>query len=276
MPFVQAHDLSLNPADGDILFAVRGDSTLLVTAQGGALPLPAWPQGAQFCDPGQPLLLGDVDGRRCWLACCTDDAGAPDGCAWTPGRSLMAMLEPGMVHAACCALSLRWWLLRNRHCGSCGTATVPERSERALRCPACGAVAYPTASAAVIVAVTKGERLLLAGNKNFRPGMQSLIAGFVDPGENLEQAVARELREEVGIEVCDIRYAFSQSWPFPNSLMVGFTARHAAGELRVDGHELHTAGWFARDALPEVLPSPGSIAHALIERWRNGNLMTGS
>ncbi len=126
---------------------------------------------------------------------------------------------------------------------------------------------FPTASPAIIVGVTCGEKLLLAHNRNFRTGLFSLLAGFVDPGETLEQAVVREVREEVGLEVGSLRYVTSQPWAFPNSLMLGFRASHISGELAVDGTEIAEAGWFTRDALPEI-PRVGTIARLLVDEWR--------
>lgn len=139
-------------------------------------------------------------------------------------------------------------------------------SENAKKCPSCNALFFPTLSPAVIVAVTRGDQLLLAHNRNFRPGMFSLLAGFVDPGETLEQTAIREVREEVGIEIGALRYVTSQPWPFPNSLMLGFRAQHMSGELVVDGKEIEQAGWFTREALPEI-PRAGTVARLIIDAW---------
>ena len=136
--------------------------------------------------------------------------------------------------------------------------------ERAKRCPACGLVNYPRLSPAVIVAVIKGDQILLARNKRFRAPFYSVLAGFVEPGETLEQCVQREIHEEVGLSVKNIRYFGSQPWPFPNSLMIGFVADYAGGEIAVDNSELMEAGWFSAESLP-VLPSPISIAWQLID-----------
>jgi NAD+ diphosphatase len=129
-------------------------------------------------------------------------------------------------------------------------------------------VEYPRIAPAVIILITNDEgKVLLAHNAKFAPGIYSLIAGFVEAGENLEAAAARETREEVGIEIGDIHYLLSQPWPFPNSLMMGFSARYVSGTIKPDGVEIGDAGWFSRDSLPD-LPAPGSISRYLVEEWK--------
>jgi NAD+ diphosphatase len=179
------------------------------------------------------------------------------------------------------------WRRDSRYCGSCGhpngdamngVATPgvaihgDAAGELARKCPACGRVEYPRISPAMIVLITnEKDEALLAHNRNFRPGVYSLVAGFVEAGEDLESAVVREVREEVNIEVEDIRYIASQPWPFPNSLMVGFTARYKAGTLRPDGVEIEDARWYRREELPD-LPGNGSVSRYLINKWRSGEL----
>ena len=133
-------------------------------------------------------------------------------------------------------------------------------------CPACGMRYYPQLAPAVITAVLREGRILLAHNRNFQPGMYGLIAGFVEAGESAEDAVAREIREETGIEVGNIRYFSSQCWPFPNSLMLGYYADYVSGEARPDGIELESLGWFSAGNMPQI-PPPGSIARRLIEDY---------
>jgi NAD+ diphosphatase len=164
------------------------------------------------------------------------------------------------------------WRRDSRYCGSCGQPNGDAGGELARKCPACGRVEYPRISPAMIVLITneKGEALL-AHNRNFRAGVYSLIAGFVEAGEDLETTVIREVREEVSIDVTDIRYIASQPWPFPNSLMVGFTARYKSGELRPDGVEIEDARWYRREDLPDI-PGNGSVSRYLINKWRAGEL----
>ena len=165
------------------------------------------------------------------------------------------------------AFHIAQWRQESRFCGSCGAMNTDSPDELARLCPACGRLEYPRIAPAVITLITNDEdKALLAHNKKFSPGIYSLIAGFVEAGENLETAVAREIREEVGIEVRDILYRVSQPWPFPNSLMAGFSARYASGTIRPDGIEIEDAQWFSRDNLP-MLPGPGSVSRYLIEQW---------
>jgi NAD+ diphosphatase len=159
------------------------------------------------------------------------------------------------------------WRRESVYCGACGSRNSDAPDELARLCPVCGRREYPRISPAVIVLVTNDQdEVLLAHNKKFSDSVYSLIAGFNEAGENLETTVEREVREEAGIEVRGIRYEASQPWPFPNSLMLGFTARHVRGEIRPDGVEIEDARWFRRDALPK-LPGPGSVARYLINQW---------
>jgi NAD+ diphosphatase len=141
---------------------------------------------------------------------------------------------------------------------------VMSQAERAKECPQCGLLAFPRLSPAIIVLVQRRHELLLARPYHFPPGLYSVIAGFVEPGETLEEAVVREVREEVNLAIKDIRYFGSQPWPFPHSLMIGFTATHAGGEISIDDAEIEDAGWFKADALP-TLPGKISIARKLID-----------
>ncbi|MDR1446617.1 MAG: NAD(+) diphosphatase [Treponema sp.] len=164
------------------------------------------------------------------------------------------------------------WRMDSRFCGCCGEKNTDAPDEFARLCPVCGRREYPRISPAVItIIINDRDEALLAHNKKFSQGMYSLIAGFNEAGESLEDTVTREILEEVGIEVRDIRYITSQPWPFPNSLMLGFTCRHAGGSIRPDGIEIEDARWFNRDNLPP-LPGYGSVSRYLIELWQKGNL----
>jgi NAD+ diphosphatase len=158
------------------------------------------------------------------------------------------------------------WSRTHRFCGRCGTATEQSPGERAKRCPACGLLAFPRLAPAVITLVERGDEVLLANGVSFGAPTYSCLAGFVEPGENLEEAVRREVGEEVGVQLGDVRYFASQPWPFPHSLMVGFQATWAAGEIEIDPEEIVDAGWFRADAMP-LIPPGLSIARWLIDDW---------
>jgi len=183
-------------------------------------------------------------------------------------RALLGTLSPAELQRLACERELEEWRAVNRFCGRCGTAMQPHANpaERAFVCPACGYAAYPKISPAVIALVTRGDRILLQRNTHYRTANWTLVAGFVDPGENFEQAVVREIREEASIAVKDVRYFGSQTWPFPSNIMVGFRAEYASGELTPDGEEVVESGWFGRDELPAI-PQPGSIARRMIDAW---------
>lgn len=175
----------------------------------------------------------------------------------------------GAIDQTALALSMRAvqlleWDRTHRFCGSCGTATTLQAGERAKRCPSCELTVYPRISPAMMVLVTKGEQLLLARGVNFPPGRFSALAGFLEAGESIEDCIIREVREEVGIEVDGLEYFGSQSWPFPNSLMIAFTAKWVSGEITPDLSEIAEAAWYSPEALPQ-LPPRLSISRALID-----------
>jgi NAD+ diphosphatase len=164
------------------------------------------------------------------------------------------------------------WRRDSAYCGSCGTKNADAPDELARLCPRCGRREYPRIAPAVItIIINETGEALLAHNRKFADGVYSLIAGFNEAGESLEATVAREIREEVGLEVRDIRYIASQPWPFPNSLMLGFTARYAAGKIRPDGEEIVDARWFGTGSLPRI-PGYGSVSRYLIDAWVEGKL----
>jgi NAD+ diphosphatase len=155
------------------------------------------------------------------------------------------------------------WDRAHRFCGVCGTPTEPVAHERSRRCPACGQVAYPRVSPAMMVLVWRPGEVLLARAPHFAPGMYSALAGFVEAGESIEQCVEREVAEEVGVRVTDLRYFGSQSWPFPHSLMIAFTARWAGGEIVPEPGEIEDARWYALDALPAIPPRFSVSGHLI-------------
>jgi len=209
-------------------------------------------------------FLGRLDGLPCWAAEASPDGPPPTGLEFQALRGLLSQLPEELFALAGRASQIVDWDRDHRYCGRCGTATQEQREDRSKRCPACGLTSYPRICPAVIVAVTRGDRLLLASNRRHAGALYSVLAGFVEAGESLEECVRREIREEVGLEVTNLRYFGSQPWPFPNSLMIGFSADHAAGEIVVDGAELLEARWFAADELPPI-PGCGTISRRLID-----------
>ncbi|MBX3232089.1 MAG: NAD(+) diphosphatase [Labilithrix sp.] len=181
-------------------------------------------------------------------------------------RALAAMLDASLFGVAGRAMHTADWLTTSRFCGRCGTKTAPHDSERAMACPTCRLHLYPRISPAIITLVRKGDLALLASNAKFPGVFYSTLAGFAEIGESLEETLVREVREESGVTVGDVRYFGSQPWPFPNSLMIAFTAEWRAGEIAIDPTELSDAKWFAIDDLP-MIPPPLSIARQLIDAW---------
>lgn len=250
------------PLQGQALWFVFRDRHMLTDAQGQP------PLADAQAGPGPCLArvhqVGQWGGAPCLAAEAAPGAAPPQGLAWTNLYSLFMALDPALFAVCGRALQVVDWDRTHLTCPSCGLFLRPEGGEWAKRCRGCGRQFFPRVSPAVIMAVTRGEQVLLARSPRFPEGMMSTLAGFVEPGETLEQAVAREVAEEVGVTVRDVRYFGSQPWPFPDSLMVGFTARWAGGELRPDGEEVVEAGWFGRGALPK-LPTGHSIARQLID-----------
>jgi NAD+ diphosphatase len=156
------------------------------------------------------------------------------------------------------------WERTHRFCGRDGAEMVPGPTELSRECSRCGMLFNPRLSPAVIVLVKRGDEVLLARSPGFPPEMYSVLAGFVEPGESIEETIEREIREEVGVEVENVRYFGSQPWPFPNSLMIEFTADCARGEVRADPAEIEDAGWYSADDLPP-LPPKVSITRAMID-----------
>jgi NAD+ diphosphatase len=216
------------------------------------------------------MNMGMLDKRQCFAAMIGEDMKVPENFCDMEFRDAIKLFDQGCFAAASRASQLLAWKTNHKFCSNCGTSTKQSPLETALVCIKCGAAHYPKICPAVIVAVLREDKILLAHNRNFRPGLYSTIAGFVEAGETLEDCIRREVLEEVGVNVRDIRYFSSQSWPFPNSLMLGFTAEYESGELHPDGDEITEADWFTSDKLPEI-PAPGSISRSLIDDFVSKN-----
>lgn len=249
-------------------FAFVADRLVVYDPDGdSAVPRSAEPEDVGLV-PEARHYLGLLGGFDCWAL----DLGAdlalalPEGYQARNLRTIYGRIDEDHFALAGRAVQIVEWGRNHRFCGRCGQPTEALPGERAKKCPACGLITYPRLSPAVIVQVTRDGQILLARNANFPAAFYSVLAGFVEPGESLEATVRREIREEVGIEVTDIEYFGSQPWPFPNSLMLGFRAKWAAGEIAVDPRELADANWFSVDALPNIPPRL-SIARRLIDDY---------
>ena len=264
-PFQPRIDHTLVPEPDALLFGFcEGRLAVLGIVEG--LELPGFDK-LQPALAGDPVYLGTLDGRDCFVAAL--DAGAELAGVQLLGlRELFGRLPDHLMALAGRASQTLEWSLAHVYCGRCGNRTDPAPGGLARLCPACGALHFPRITPAVIMRVEREGRILLARNRNFRGPFHSVLAGFVEPGETLEEAVVREVREEVGIDVGGVRYFASQAWPFPSQLMVGFTAEWRSGEIVIEQSEILEAAWFGPDELPEHLPGPYSIARRLIEDFK--------
>ena len=210
------------------------------------------------------LHLGRLGDRDFWAAELPGEAPAPAGMSWQGLRTLFSVLDDAHFALAGRAVQLVDWDRTHQFCGRCGTATEAKAEERVRVCPACKLSAYPRVAPAIMALVKRGREILLGRSPHFPPGMYSALAGFAEPGESLEQCLAREVAEEVGVRVNNIRYFASQSWPFPHSLMIAFVCDWVDGELKLQDTEIEDAKWFEVLQLPK-LPSKISIARRLID-----------
>lgn len=252
-------------AGSDGLFFLVDAKGLVVKREGDATRVPTGSElRAAGVDTSEAHYLGALEGKSAWVL--PHRGEAPEGMERSNLRFLYSALGEELWAVAGRAAHLADWATTHRYCGRCGTPTERDAAERAMRCPRCRLAVYPRISPAVIVLVRRGREALLARGTRFPLPFFSTLAGFSEVGETLEETVRREVREEAGIEVRDVRYFGSQPWPFPNSLMLGFTARYDSGELALDPTELAEAAWFAPEALP-VVPPPPSISRQLIDAW---------
>jgi NAD+ diphosphatase len=225
---------------------------------------------------GDPILLGLEDDGSALFAVDLGEADPPSGTSAVGLRDAAALLSQGEGGLVAQATGLVNWHRRHPRCSVCGSPTEIAEAGYVRRCPNCGAIHHPRTDPVVIMLVVDGDRALLGRQARWPPGRYSALAGFVEPGESLEEAVAREVREEAGSEVREPRYVSSQPWPFPSSLMLGFVAEYAGGEVSARDHELEDVRWFSRQELEEIcagrgdglhVPPPIAIARRLIDGW---------
>lgn len=239
----------------------------------------AWPCVADVAELGlSPVrqhylgcLSGEMDGEtanHCFAIEVAAETEPPAGMSFEGLRTLYGRMPDDELWLGGRALQIIDWDRTHLYCGRCGTKNEQLPHERAKKCPNCDLTTYPRISPAIIVRVTRpgmaGPEILLARGPHHRPGFYSVLAGFVEPGETLETAVHREIKEEVGLEVQNVRYFGSQPWPFPNSLMIAYTAEYASGSLVLEEAEIADAQWFTADNLPNIPPRM-SISRALID-----------
>jgi NAD+ diphosphatase len=261
LPFVPGHQAPESAGENPILFAFRGRELLVTSALG--LPDVA-DIDAQGLEAVRTQYLGQLEGRHCYSAELPRDASTADGFRFADLRTLFGSLS-GLMHGlAGRAVQVMEWDRTHQFCGVCAEKTELSSNDRSRSCPKCKIPTYPRLAPAMIVAVEKGDQILLARSPHFPPGIMSVLAGFVEPGESAEEAVLREVFEETSIHVSDVEYFSSQAWPFPNSLMLGFRARYESGEIAIDGEEIEEAGWFSADNMPTAFPGNVSISQWLI------------
>jgi NAD+ diphosphatase len=244
---------------------LRYKKQVLIKAAGGNIVENIFPYGraSDFCDAQNVLLAGAWLGLPCYTAD-IDQLPKKQPLEVIAVRRLFGLAGDGAFALVGRATQLLDWQNNHQYCGKCGKPTTKKNGELAMSCSACGLLFYPRIAPAVMVLVLRDDEVLLARSPHFTLGVFSALAGFVEAGETMEECAIREVREEVGIEITNLRYFRSQSWPFPNSLMVAFTADYVSGTLTPDPSEIEAANWFLRSALPP-LPDPVSISRQLID-----------
>jgi NAD+ diphosphatase len=244
------------------IFAAR---KLMVLEENTSISIPLLVDpGSLGLPPIRERYLGTLAGRHCYCAEVPENGPIPPKMTFYGLRYLYGRLAEPLLAVAMKAVHLLEWEEKTRYCGRCGGEMAPAKEMNARECSSCGMLIFPRISPAVIVLVERDGQVLLARSTRAAANFYSALAGFVEPGETLEDTIHREIEEEVGIKVRNVRYFGSQPWPFPDSLMIGFTAEHASGEIRIDRTEIAEAGWFYPDQLPTV-PGKISIARQLID-----------
>jgi NAD+ diphosphatase len=280
LPFVNP-DMSFDPvydpqtpmADDHWALGVTG-SRLVISGDPGCLLVSCGDLARAGLDPQDILHLGHWRGKACYAWIFPPDLQIPAHSPLVVAglRSRLGAVADAEFMLAGRAQQLAHWREFHRFCGRCGGPTRPELHERVLACGACSALYYPRIAPCVIGIVVRGDKCLLAHNARFAEGLYSALAGFVEAGESAEQALVREIREETGVEVCDLEYVSSQPWPFPSQLMLGFIARYHSGDIAVDGVEITHAEWFTADRLPQIPPDhtiSGKLIRIFTQRCQN-------
>jgi NAD+ diphosphatase len=275
MPFFDSGQLDTRyPAPGDCdgtgyWFIFRGNEILVPEGDGRIL----FPDIHRLFNLATvaTLFIGKYGGVPCYAVAIDRSARTPENFRFSDIRGLSGRTSNELLGVAARASHLLLFNRTTQFCGVCGGPNLLMEAELAKQCPECGQIIYPRLSPAIIVLVRRDDEVLLARSPGFPPGMYSIIAGFVEPGETIEHAVHREVMEETGITIRDLHYIGSQPWPFPDSLMIGFVASYAGGMIKTDPKEIEEAAWFKRGALPG-LPGPLSLSRALIDLFEKDTL----
>ena len=240
--------------------------SILVAENGGRTEIPFFTEPSAYgIKTSRAVYIGTNGSNHCFCAEITSDTPVK-GFALISLRQIYTLISSDEFSIASRALQIVNWDLTHRFCGRCGSPMQTHTQEFAKICPSCNLTLYPRISPAIIVAIVKEGKILLARRVNSE--MFSVIAGYVEAGETLEETVARETQEEVGITVKNIRYFSSQPWAFSYSLMLAFTAEYESGSIVPDGVEIEEANWYSPDSLPEMIPGPISVARNLINWFK--------
>jgi NAD+ diphosphatase len=248
-------------------WAVLQGYSLLLPAESEQVQLPEGALPADITAEAAPLRIGLWQGKPLRAVSIAAGAILPAGYEALPFHGQDTRLGNTLATIAGRAAQILHWERRSRFCSHCGGELTRITASWGKRCPSCREVHFPHIHPCIIVLVRRGAELLLIRNATWSPGRFSLVAGFVDFGESLEECVQREVREEAGIEVNNIRYVGSQCWPFPSQQMIGFLADYAGGEVRPDGVEVVEAEWFSEDAIPASPGSKRSISRWIMESY---------
>lgn len=258
---------SCNVPDGNGNWIIIQGGNVLIeeTSSGPVLPsgaLPGWIKPDQ-----EPVCIGAWRGRPLRALTVSSSLALEQPYLAEPFNAVEERLDIQSLTLAGLAKQILHWDRQSGHCSRCGSVTDSIEGSWGKRCSSCSSEHFPHIHPCAIILVKRGNELLLTRKKEWPPGRYGLVAGFLDFGESLEECAAREVREETGIEICNVRYVGSQNWPFPAQLMAGFVAEYSTGEIEVDQHELEDARWFPTDALP-ALPPDRSIARWIIDNFK--------
>ena len=256
-----------------VFWVILCGEQVLLQKQGDVYTLPFLDKGLkELPHMNEVVCLPELDGEQCLGICFAEQIHVVETCEWIDLRTSFELLSAIHYGVVSKARQLQHWNQNSRYCGVCG-GKMHFHTEISKVCEKCGREVWPFLQPAIIVLVTRngGEEVLLVQSHNFRGDYYGLVAGYVETGETLEECVAREVLEETGCRVKNVRYVDSQSWPHPNTLMIGYYAEYDGGEFHLQDTELKKGGWFSKNNLPNI-PRRVSLARRLIDRWISGNI----